>query len=70
MARRLLCPDSGKRMTANIHTITACCPACGQWVRLRKDGCLMNHKPLMNNNERLKQTADAIRDWKAGKRES
>lgn len=65
MPKQVVCPDSGKRMTASIHTITVCCPACGQHVRLRKDGRMMKHKPSQNENARLKQTADAIRNWKA-----
>lgn len=68
MPKEVVCPDSGKRMTASIRTIAVCCPACGQYVRLRKDGRMMKHKPgPRNENARLKQTADAIRNWKAGK---
>jgi hydrogenase maturation factor HypF (carbamoyltransferase family) len=66
MAKELFCPGSTKRMTRNVHTVSVCCPTCGQYVRLRKDGRMMKHKPAANSDERLKQTADAIRNWKAG----
>lgn len=64
MPKRMVCPDSGKRMTASIHTITVCCPACGQYVRLRKDRRMVAHAPQRLDNARLQQTADAIEKWK------
>jgi len=68
MPKQLPCPDSGKKVTSHPHVLTAKCSACGKWVRLRKDGCLMKHAPLATNNERLKQTAEAIKKWKEGNR--
>lgn len=64
MAKRLVCPDSGKRMTACRNTVAVCCPACGLYVRLTNRGRLMKHEPAAVDNTRLTQTAEAIRQWK------
>lgn len=68
MPKQLVCPDSGKRMTNSRRVITVCCPACGQYIRLRKDGRLMRHRaPTDAHNARLRQTAEAIDNWKKGR---
>lgn len=65
MPKQVVCPDSGKRMSAARTTVAVCCPACGEYVRLTERGRLVRHKPAATDNSRLRQTAEAIRNWKA-----
>lgn len=65
----LACPDSGKRMTVSVHTVTVCCPTCGRWVRLRKDRRMVRHAPGEGAAERQARAVDAIKEWKRSRGE-
>jgi hypothetical protein len=46
MAREV-CQGSGMQMTTHRLTLTALCPHCQQFWRVRCDGALVQHKAVM-----------------------
>lgn len=68
MPKALVCPDSGKRMTAGVHVVSVCCPACGGYFRLTKDRRLVKHTPASGAAVRQDAAVSAIAEWKRSRK--